>query len=151
MQNLTVHRRLPDIQEFKNLRIAAEWPIPSDQQIQTALSNSLFGVVVFDHLNKLVGMGRIIGDLGIYLHIQDVIVRPDVQKTGIGSMIMKELMEFVHSVGRNETHVGLMSSKAREGFYKKFGFTERPSEKFGAGMTMIIREENHQAATRLPA
>jgi hypothetical protein len=33
-----------------------------------------------------------------------------------------------------------MCSKGREDFYKDFGFAERPSEKFGAGMIKIKDE-----------
>ena len=83
-------------------------------------------------------MGRIVGDGAIYLHIQDVIVRPEFQRQGIGRLIMKELLSFAEKAGGKYTKVRLMSSKGGGEFYKDFGFTERPDEKFGAGMIKIL-------------
>jgi len=38
--------------------------------------------------------------------------------------------------------IGLFSAKGKEGFYNKFGFVERPNEKRGAGMELIIKAGN---------
>ena len=128
---------LPSIEEYNMLRRLAEWPVLDRQLVEVGLSNSLFSVVVRDNADVILGMGRVIGDGAIYLHIQDVIVRPEYQRRGIGKMIMEELMTFVNGTGGNYTNIGLMCSKGREPFYKNFGFIERPSGKFGAGMIMV--------------
>jgi hypothetical protein len=39
------------------------------------------------------------------------------------------------------SHICLMAAKGKEGFYKKFGFEERPNDKSGAGMTLWIKKE----------
>jgi len=37
--------------------------------------------------------------------------------------------------------VNLMAAPNKEGFYKKFGFIERPNENMGAGMVMYLKKE----------
>ena len=130
--------RKPTVQEYNNLRRSVEWPTYDEAVVSKALQNTFCSVVIEAENGEAIGMGRIIGDGAIYLHIQDVIVRPDFQGEGIGRLIMEELMRYVQRVGARNTNVGLMCSKGREPFYKSFGFTERPTEKFGAGMIKVL-------------
>ena len=127
----------PTIAEYNDLRKSVDWPVFVPDLVERALANSLFSVVAHDD-GHIIGMGRLVGDGAIYLHIQDVIVRPGFQRRGIGTLIMKELLTFTEKVGGKDTNVGLMCSKGREEFYKDFGFAERPNEKFGAGMIKIL-------------
>jgi GNAT superfamily N-acetyltransferase len=133
---LAIFKRIPTVSEFNELRKLAEWPTLEEEVARVGLSNSLFGVVI-ENKGAVVGMGRIVGDNAIYLHIQDVIVRPDFQRRGIGTMIMKELLAYAETIGGKNTNIGLMSSKGREPFYESFGFIERPTGKFGAGMSKV--------------
>jgi ribosomal protein S18 acetylase RimI-like enzyme len=136
--NVKIESRLPTVLEFNQLRELAGWPVFSADIVSKAFANSFHGVCILNDENNIIGMGRVIGDGAIYLHIQDVIVHPDFQKLGIGKMVMDNLMVYVASVAGKNMMVGLMCSKGREKFYKKFNFIERPNEKFGAGMVMIM-------------
>ena len=135
--NITIVKRLPGIEEYNQLRRAADWPVYPNDVVQTALSNSLFGVVAQLDNGDIVAMGRVIGDGAIYFHVQDIIVQPEFQGSGVGRMIMHEILGFIDARSVKNTNVGLMCSKGREEFYRKFGFMDRPAEKFGAGMIMI--------------
>jgi ribosomal protein S18 acetylase RimI-like enzyme len=135
--NFTIHHRSPSVEEYNQLRALAGWPVLEPHLVAAGLENSLFAVSVFHAENYIIGMGRIVGDNAIYLHIQDVIVHPEFQRQQIGKLIMDELMAYTQRVGGKNTNIGLMCSKGREDFYKAFGFTARPTEKFGAGMTKI--------------
>ena len=134
---LIIKRRFPTTKEYNELRQLAQWPTFDEELIREALANSLFSVAIENETGQIIGMGRVLGDKAIYLHIQDVIVRPQFQRQGIGKLIMNELLQYVDSIGGKTTNIGLMSSKGREKFYKSFGFIERPSEKFGSGMIKI--------------
>lgn len=134
---MKIQHRAPTIVEYIELRQLVGWPPIEDKLIEVGLRNTLFSVVMVDENDDIMGMGRIIGDNAIYLHIQDLIVRPSNQKNGIGTLLMKELLNYIETVGGNNTNIGLMCSKGREGFYKEFGFAERPNERHGAGMIMI--------------
>ncbi|WP_274377562.1 GNAT family N-acetyltransferase [Desulfotruncus arcticus] len=84
--------------------------------------------------NKSVGIARVIGDGSIYFYIQDFIVQKEFQGKGIGSAIMKKIMEFLKQYAPEGSFIGLMSAKGKEGFYLKYGFIERPNDIYGAGM-----------------
>jgi ribosomal protein S18 acetylase RimI-like enzyme len=129
--------RTPSVKEYNELRRSVDWPEYEDNLIEGALKNTFYCVVVEDEAGNVSGMGRIIGDNYIYLHIQDVIVQPKIQRKGIGRMIMDHLLAYVDHAGGKNTNVGLMSSKGREDFYKSYGFIERPSDKWGSGMMKV--------------
>ncbi|WMM25229.1 GNAT family N-acetyltransferase [Tissierella sp. MB52-C2] len=57
---------------------------------EIGLNNSIFIVTLRD-CDKLVGMGRIIGDKGCFYHIVDTAVAPSYQGKGLGKLIMSEI------------------------------------------------------------
>lgn len=134
--NFKIAFKQPSIEEYNNLRKAAEWPILEDVLMKKGLANSLFSVCVLDD-DKLIGFGRVVGDDATYFHIMDVLVHPSWQRKNIGRTIMKELLKYIDTVAGKNTHIGLMCSKGREKFYADFGFIARPNEKFGSGMIKI--------------
>lgn len=136
--NLKINKRLPTTTEYNELRRLAQWPVFDVTVVEQGLTNTLYSIVIEDEDGQVGGMGRIVGDTAIYFHILDVIVRPELQRQGIGKLIMNELLHYVKGVGGKNTYVGLMSSKGREPFYQKFGFIERPNDKFGSGMIRIL-------------
>jgi ribosomal protein S18 acetylase RimI-like enzyme len=134
---IAIELRIATAEEFLFLRKLVGWPVFPMETTQRGLERSLFGVCARDE-NKIVGMGRILGDNAIYFHIQDVIVDPAYQRTGVGKMIMQELMQYIKENAGENANIGLMCSKGREKFYEGYGFTQRPSEKYGAGMIKVI-------------
>ena len=130
-------RRLPSVEEYLFLRKSVGWPLFSVEMASAGLERSLFGVCILRG-DKIVGAGRIVGDGAIYFHIQDVIVHPAAHRSGVGKMIMAELMTYISAKAGSGANIGLMCSKGREKFYENFGFTIRPGEKFGAGMIRIV-------------
>jgi ribosomal protein S18 acetylase RimI-like enzyme len=132
-----IQHRPPTVSEYNGLRQLAGWPTFNPALAEKGLSNSLFSVCIIDQRNSLLGVGRVIGDGALYFHIQDVIVHPNYQRSGIGKIIMNELLEYIDGVGGENTSIGLMCSKGREQFYVDFGFIARPNEKYGSGMIKI--------------
>lgn len=111
----------------------------SKLQIEKSLKNDLYDVVAMDG-NKLVGMGRIVGDGAIYWYLQDIVVIPEYQGKGIGRIIVERLIDYIYdnSLSDTKTTIGLMAAKGKEEFYKKFGFIERPNDNQGPEMIQII-------------
>ena len=85
-------------------------------------------------------MGRIVGDGAVICYIQDLIVIPDYQRSGVGQQIMEYLIDYVKKLKLPDTEImlDLMCAVGREEFYKKYGFIARPTEKLGPGMIMYI-------------
>jgi Acetyltransferase (GNAT) family. len=66
--------------------------------------------------NDIIGFGRVIGDGGIYLYIQDVIVLPEFQGQGIRKYIMNAIKDYlnIHNLNIHTfpgTFVDLMAAK----------------------------------------
>lgn len=73
---------------------------------------------------KLIGMGRLVGDGAMYWYLQEIIVLPEYQGLGIGTMIVEHLVDYAvknSSTGKFTT-IGGVSAKGKEGFYQKLGF-----------------------------
>ncbi|MEL4304302.1 GNAT family N-acetyltransferase [Methanococcoides sp. LMO-2] len=128
--------QIPTVEEYQTLREAVGWNrIADPKAVETGLNNSLFCVcVVLD--NKVIGCGRVIGDMGIYYYVQDIIVLPEFQGKGLGKQIIDTIMDYLEEHASPGTFVGLMSAKGLSRFYERYGFTERPSE--GPGMFRIM-------------
>ncbi|MFC7679067.1 GNAT family N-acetyltransferase [Paenibacillus sp. GCM10028914] len=113
----------------------------SFEDVAMALEKTLFSVVIYD-ADKPVGIGRVLGDDRVVFFIKDVVVDPDYQNRSIGHDIMLSLMEYIEGKACKNAYVGLMSTPNKEGFYKKFGFIQRPNEEFGHGMVKFVNNEN---------
>lgn len=126
---------LPTVEEYQELRRAIGWWDTDEEATKTALKNSVFSVVA--HINESVaGIGRIVGDGGLYFYIQDVIVHPNFQAKGIGKAIMKELMTYIKNNAKSGSYVALMAAKGLEGYYEIHGFKTRDLD--APGMFKVV-------------
>ena len=71
---------------------------------------------------ELVGMGRVVGDGGLFLFVVDIAVAPAWQGRGLGRRIMQALMDQVHARAPARTMVGLIADGTAHRLYEKFGF-----------------------------
>ena len=129
------------VEEYLSLRNAVGWKPLTNRQAGLAVTNSLYMVGVYDD-EKLIGMGRIVGDGGVICYIQDLIILPEYRKRGIGFVLIKYLKDYVESLTMEgeEMMLDLMCAKGRENFYIENGFIERPNEKLGPGMISYIKK-----------
>ena len=132
--NLRFVKRVPTLEQFRELRSNAGWGLAPDPIASDALTRTLFGVCVETADGTTIGMGRIVGDGGVQMFVTDVIVHQQWQNRGVGSEIMKLLMEYIEQNTTPATFVGLFSAFGRHSFYERFGFIVRPNETLGPGM-----------------
>ena len=121
---IKIIERIPTVEEYQTLRRTTNWISVSNEQVAIALSHTLFGACAF-HENQLVGMGRVVGDKGLYFYVQDVIVLPEFKSRGIGYKIMEVLEKYLEERAEGPVFVGLMAAKDVKRFYEKFGYQER--------------------------
>lgn len=128
------------VEEYLAVREQVKWKLLLKEQAQLALKNSLFVVGAYEG-NQLIGMGRIVGDGSVICYIQDLIVTPSYQGKGVGSMILKTLVEYVDHIRMNDAQMMLclMCAKGRESFYENHGFIARPTTDLGPGMIQYLR------------
>jgi len=86
------------------------------EKIETAFQNSLLRVFAF-HDTELVGAGRALSDGVWRAAIYDVAVLPEYQGKGIGSKIIRHLIQTA-----NVDVVMLYSVPGKEAYYERFGF-----------------------------
>ncbi|WP_339725168.1 GNAT family N-acetyltransferase [uncultured Paraglaciecola sp.] len=127
----------PSVEEFLNLRNKIGWGELDFDLAKMSLDNSLFHVIVRDN-TQLIGMGRIVGDGAMYFYIQDVIVDPSYQNSGIGTALMEQLENYLTVAAQKGTTIGLFAAKGKEAFYARFGYILRPSESLGNGMCRFV-------------
>ncbi|WP_461207356.1 GNAT family N-acetyltransferase [Clostridium sp. DL1XJH146] len=84
--------------------------------------------------DKLVGMGRIVGDDAMVYVISNIMVKKEYHNRGIGFEVVSLLMNYLDENCGENALVMLMARKGTEEFYKKFGFICRPSQDGGYGM-----------------
>lgn len=131
-----------EVADYNKLRASAGWGTMPEKQAQAGLNRSDF-VIAAKNDHETIGMSRVLTDGGCVALILDVVVLPQYQGHGIGRALMQAVMAYIEGrIDEGEvSHICLMAAKGKEGFYKKFGFEERPNDKSGAGMTKWIRKE----------
>ena len=139
MKDADVKFRSPTVDEFRALRRAAGWFVPEAQAVPEALKNSLAAVCV-EKDGHIIGVGRVGGDGALCFYVQDVMVLPEHQRKGYGTMIMDALMEWIHKTAKPTAVIGLFSARGMEQFYARYGFVERPTSNLGPGMAFFKKK-----------
>jgi len=130
-----------DVDTYLALRASVNWKVLSREQAKKALENSLYIICAYDD-ERPVGMGRIVGDGAVICYVQDLVIRPEVQRCGVGGQILTRLKKYVDNLKFDNTEMmlALMCAKGREEFYKKHGFIARPTDNLGPGMIQYLKD-----------
>jgi GNAT superfamily N-acetyltransferase len=122
--------RIPPVSEYQNLRRSVGWYCVDDESARKGLAASLFSLCA-EVSGSVIGCGRVIGDGGIYYYIQDIIVLPKYQRLGIGTQIMRRVMNFLEATAPPNAFVGLMAAQGVAAWYEGFGFRRRDEDRPG--------------------
>ncbi|MEO0493359.1 MAG: GNAT family N-acetyltransferase [Actinomycetota bacterium] len=121
MSELRYVDEIPGPDEFRALRERAGMSPRTAEAAARGLPNSLYGVCVRDG-ERLVGMGRIVGDGGLNFEIVDIAVDPDHQRKGVGVAVMENLMRRLRADAPESAYVSLIADDHSPKLYAKFGF-----------------------------
>ena len=110
-------------QDFVRLRVLTGFADIPIEHAKRALDGGLINVSAI-HGDRLIGMGRMVGDGAMYWYLQEIVVLPEYQKQGIGTKIVNHLVDYAvsHSTTGKFTTIGGVSAKGKEDFYRKLGF-----------------------------
>ncbi|NHJ39299.1 GNAT family N-acetyltransferase [Candidatus Hodarchaeum mangrovi] len=128
--------KIPTVEEYQYLRNAVGWSKVNDAAVDISLKNSLYSVCLY-YNNQIIGMGRIIGDTGIYYYIQDVMVLPHFQRKGLGKKIMNLIIKYLIENVDSTAFIGLMAAKGFWKFYENYGFQKRASDAPGMFVNQV--------------
>ncbi|MFR9778316.1 GNAT family N-acetyltransferase [Micromonospora sp. MS34] len=114
--------RLPTVEEFVAVTTAVGWTDAYDPAaIPASLAASLHAVVAVEG-DRVIGLGRLIGDGAIYYYLQDLAVLPERQRRGVGAAILARLEEWIAGRASSRTFVGLFAAGASVSLYRRFGY-----------------------------
>jgi GNAT superfamily N-acetyltransferase len=133
---VTIAEGTPSPEEYAAFRAHVRWPAVDATQAAEGLRASLASVLARDVDGTVVGMGRVVGDGGVYLYLQDVIVLEQWRNNGIGTRITEALLDRVRELGGPGTFVGLMAAAGVGPFYERFGFQPRGEDRPGMGLSL---------------
>ena len=122
--------RRPTVAEYQMLRAAVAWPEVDERQVERGLSGDLYAVCA-ERNGDTIGCARLVGDGGIYIYIQDVIVLPDYQGLGVGRRLMDRIMGQIDRLAGRNTFVALMAAEGVVPFYQRYGFAARSADRPG--------------------
>ena len=120
--------QIPSIDDCYPLYIETGWNEMlglTKQELEEAIGNSFTAVCAYNQSN-LIGFGRVVSDGIVYATIYDVIVKPEFQNQGIGSVIVKTLIAKCTSMNIRSIH--LFAAKGTAAFYTNIGFVSRPQD-----------------------
>ncbi|CDM70159.1 Hypothetical protein CM240_3042 [Clostridium bornimense] len=140
MNNLNIEfENTITVENYNKLRRSIGWVEIPEEIAKRSLDNSIF-IIAVKLKDEIIASARVVGDKGYVAVIFDVMVDPRYQHIGIGTIMIEQILDYlVNSITIGECiHITLFAEKNKEGFYKKFGFTEVPNSATGPGMFKTI-------------
>jgi len=122
--------RVPSVEDYNGVRTAAGLGRRDPEAAEAGLPNTLFGVCA-ESGGRVVGIGRIIGDGGLFFQVVDVAVVPEHQGAGLGAAVMDTLMSWLRENASAGAYVQLVAAEGTTRFYEKYGFRVRTPETSG--------------------
>ena len=117
------------VEEFLDIIESVGFKTYSKEQVEKALKNTMYMVKAIIN-NKVVGIGRVVGDYSIVCCLSDICVRPEYQGKGIGLKIVNRLREMIEDGVKEgeKMQIELTPTAGNEEFYKKAGFKYKPNK-----------------------
>ena len=125
----------PSVDDHVRLRVDAGMTPMSAANAARGLPNTLVGVVVRRD-GRAVGMGRAVGDGGLFAQIVDIAVDPGHQGKGLGKAIMAALMGRLAEVAAPGCYVSLIADGEAWKLYEQYGF--KPTAPRSIGMARLL-------------
>jgi N-acetylglutamate synthase-like GNAT family acetyltransferase len=95
----------------------------SKEEIERSILNKWYAVSAYSG-EKLIGTGSILSDGIQHALIVNMIVHPDFRNQGIGTAILRLLVDKCKESGIRD--IQLFAARNKHTFYQKFGFVARP-------------------------
>lgn len=111
--------KVPNPNEFCDMRVKAHLSPKSLEAATIGLPNSLYGISIRDG-DVLIAMGRVVGDGACNFEIVDVAVDPSYQGQGLGRKVMEYIDNYLYSVALEGSYVSMIADEPA--FYEKLGY-----------------------------
>lgn len=110
-------------EEISRLYKAVGWTAYTENMsaLREGFKNSMLVLAAYDG-EELLGIIRTVGDGATIVFVQDILVFPDKQRQGIGTALLKEILNRYPNVRQIE--LATDNTAKTVGFYKSMGFAE---------------------------
>ena len=115
--------RIPELAELVALYSSVGWTsyTAEPERLQLAVRQSLRVVTAWDG-ERLVGLARVVGDGVSIVYLQDVLVHPDYERSGVGTFLIDAVFEPYSDVRQQVLITD--DEPGQRAFYESLGFTE---------------------------
>ncbi|MBN9381558.1 MAG: GNAT family N-acetyltransferase [Chitinophagaceae bacterium] len=122
-ERVIIVARKPTVMEYSQVQGALGGQTERPEIAANIISTAAFGVVAEDAVSgEVVGCAFLLTDHAGFYYVKNVMVRTDRQGSGIGSALMRALMEWLERNVTMPSLVGLFARESLEPFYQQFGF-----------------------------
>jgi GNAT superfamily N-acetyltransferase len=123
LQNVRLVARIPTAKEYMDLVIAVGWnKYVTDNSVGKVLAAPIYSVIAQDASGKVIGCALLLSDQATFYYVKDVMVVPDWQSKGVGSMLMREISRWLERNAPENAFIGLFTGEHLAPFYKQFDF-----------------------------
>ncbi|MBN6812256.1 MULTISPECIES: GNAT family N-acetyltransferase [Kocuria] len=127
----------PTIPDYLTLRREAGMSRKTEEQAAAGIGGAWAAIhAIHDESGDTVGMGRVIGDGGWYFHVIDMAVLPPHQGRGIGSAVLRALLDRIHRDAPPGAYVSLMADEPGRPLYERHGFADPAPRTIGMSLSM---------------
>lgn len=134
--NIELRTTIPNASDYYLLYQTTGWNnsgLWTKEMLHTAIQNSWHIVTGYEG-EKLIASGRLVSDGIMQCFVCDMIIHPDYQHQGIGTLLMQELIHFCKD--NHIRWIQLSCAQGKKAFYQRFGFHERASD--APGMNLFL-------------
>ena len=130
----------PSATDYIALRVKSGMGAKDLSKAEIALEHSLFIVSLWDN-DRLIGLGRIVGDQGITYVVTDIMVDPAYQRKGLGKKIMKEIDFYLEQNTDQNAYICLIANKPADKLYSQYKFDNVEPNSCG----MLRKQTSHHS------
>lgn len=129
-------RETPAVADYMRLRAVSGLTPFAEAAVRAGLPGTIAAVVArFDGV--AIGMGRVIGDGGLFFQLTDIAVDPTHQGHGLGKAIVEALLDLLARRISAPAYVSLIADGEAKRLYAQFGFA--PVAPKSQGMAQVLR------------
>lgn len=122
MRTIELVERIPTVSEYQEIVRSVGFRSQHSGSVEIALENTIFAVCAYER-DRLVGMGRIVGDKAISFLLTNVLVVPTHQRQGIGSQMVENLCARMTKLPHQNMVLQVAPLPGLQEFYDRLGFS----------------------------
>lgn len=111
------------LETYQKMRVVCGLSPKSKEACEVGLCNSLYSIMLVEG-DRVIGMGRIVGDGGCFCQVVDICVIPARQGQGLGKLIMQYITDFIQEELPASCYTSLIADGDASILYEKFGFRD---------------------------